>query len=116
VEPELVGDADYRVLVVCWGSTYHVVKEAVGSLRRRDIALLHFSQVYPVHRRATEYLRQSRVRIAVENNATAQFARFLEGRSGAGFDTRILKYDGLPFYVEDLATAIDTFLVTESAG
>jgi len=42
----------------------------------------------------------------VECNATGQFADLLEQAAGCRIDHRILKYDGLPFTVEDLVARL----------
>jgi 2-oxoglutarate ferredoxin oxidoreductase subunit alpha len=41
--------------------------------------------------------------MVVENNATAQFARLLHRATGVTAQEKILKYDGMPFSVEELA-------------
>ncbi|UCC23626.1 MAG: 2-oxoacid:acceptor oxidoreductase subunit alpha, partial [Planctomycetota bacterium] len=73
IEPELIGPEDYKTLVVCWGSTYHVVSEAIKSLGSDDVSLLHFRQVYPLHESAAEYLKRARELVLIEGNATSQF-------------------------------------------
>jgi 2-oxoglutarate ferredoxin oxidoreductase subunit alpha len=110
VAPDLIGPAEYEVLVIGWGSTYHAVREALGMLGRDDISFLHFSQVYPVHPRTAEYLSRARVRIIVEDNATAQFARLVRSATGIAIENKVLKYDGLPFSAEEVAENIRTVL------
>ena len=39
IPPKLVGSKDYRTLVVCWGSTFNTVREAVEALGRNDISI-----------------------------------------------------------------------------
>ncbi|MDH7499296.1 MAG: 2-oxoacid:acceptor oxidoreductase subunit alpha, partial [candidate division NC10 bacterium] len=48
IPPTLVGREDYRALLVGWGSTFHVIREALEELGREDVSFLHFSQVYPL--------------------------------------------------------------------
>jgi len=40
VPPTLVGRKDYSILVIGWGSTFHVIAEAVNSLCRDDVAFI----------------------------------------------------------------------------
>lgn len=105
VMPSFAGDEEAGCVAVCWGSTKHVVQEAVALLNEEGIAIasLHFSQVYPLTRDmiAPYELGKKRI-IAVENNATASFARVLEGELGIAAHEAILKYDGEPFNVEEL--------------
>jgi 2-oxoglutarate ferredoxin oxidoreductase subunit alpha len=101
--PQLIGPATYRNLVVCWGSNYHIVKEALSLVGRKDLAALHFSQVYPLAATTGRYLRKARGMFVLENNACGQFANLLQREFGRKADGLILKYDGLPFSVEDVA-------------
>lgn len=103
LEPELTGNEDYRILVVGWGSTYHILKEAAELAGRSDLAVLHFGQVYPLHPSTADYLRKAEKTAVVENNATSQFGRLVKLETGIDFDEKILKYDGMPFSVEELA-------------
>jgi 2-oxoglutarate ferredoxin oxidoreductase subunit alpha len=110
VPPELVGPENYRNLVVCWGSTYHIVQEAVKNLDRRDVAFLHFRQVYPLPNETVGYLQKARSIVIVENNATSQFAKLIKLFTGIDIENKILKYDGLSFTVEELTEALDDLL------
>ncbi len=105
--PTLEGHPDPEVLLVGFGSTYGVMKEAVtelgGSLA---IAMLHFSEVCPFPPAEKfdypKLLHRARRVICVENNATGQFARLLKAEIGFDCPYRINKYDGRPFTVEGL--------------
>jgi 2-oxoglutarate ferredoxin oxidoreductase subunit alpha len=110
IPPELVGPRSYKDLVVCWGSTYNVLKEAVENLGRDDIALLHFKQVYPLPNETMDYLQRAEKTVIVENNATAQFARLIRLNTGIDIESRILKYDGLCFSVEELTEGLNGLL------
>jgi 2-oxoglutarate ferredoxin oxidoreductase subunit alpha len=101
--PELIGPPEYSTLVVSWGSNREVVLEALERSGRADAALLHFTQVYPLHASAADYLRKAQRTVIVENNATGQFAKVLQLYTGMPVQERILKYDGMPFSVEELA-------------
>ena len=102
VPPELVGKEEYKTLVVCWGTTYHIVKEAVERLGREEISILYFKQVYPVSDEAMKYLNLAKKTVIIENNANSQFGRLLNLQTGIEMDHRILKYNGLPFSVEEV--------------
>ena len=110
IPPELVGSEDYKNLIVCWGSTYNIVREAVENLGRDDTAFLHFKQVYPLPDQTSDYLKKARRIIIVENNATSQFAKLIKLHTGIEISDRILKYDGLSFYVEELAEKLNDLL------
>ena len=110
IPPELVGPEDYTNLIVCWGSTYNIVREAVENLGRDDTAFLHFKQVFPLPGQTSDYLKKAKRMIIVENNATSQFAKLIKLHTGIEINDRILKYDGLSFYVEELTEKLNDLL------
>jgi 2-oxoglutarate ferredoxin oxidoreductase subunit alpha len=110
IPPELVGPSDYEKLVVCWGSTYNVVKEALAELGRDDVSLLHYKQVFPLHPDTADYLRKANKTIIVEGNATGQFGNQIKLHTGIDVDERILKYSGLSFSVEEVVQKLKAVL------
>jgi len=108
--PKLLGSSDYTTLIVCWGSTYTVVREAVDDLGRDDIALLHFSQVYPLHRDTAPFFERAKRTIVIEGNATSQFARILKIHAGIEEIETITKYNGLAFSVEEVVAELNGIL------
>ncbi|UCD50694.1 MAG: 2-oxoacid:acceptor oxidoreductase subunit alpha [Phycisphaerales bacterium] len=110
VSPELVGPEDYRNLVICWGSTYHVVQEALEGLGRDDTAMLHFSQVYPLHPKTAEYVKKAEKSVVVEGNATGQFRKVIRLHAGVDVDEGLVKYDGLSFAVEEIVEGLGQIL------
>lgn len=104
IPPTLVGAKEPNILVIAWGSNYHVVKEAISELGQDSIAMLHFSQVYPLHETSLAYLRSAKRVAIVENNASAQFAGLIQRETGFAIasDSMLLKYNGLPFAVEEV--------------
>jgi 2-oxoglutarate ferredoxin oxidoreductase subunit alpha len=106
IEPELYGCSDYTTLFVAWGSVYQALKEALDMCARDDIAMLHFSQVYPVHANARKYLDRAAKVIAIENNQTGQFCALLRDETGFEITDKILKYNGAAFASDELAAKI----------
>lgn len=106
LSPELIGAADAPNLLICWGSTRGIVCEAVARLERRDIAILHFQQVFPIPPGTTELLAGAECRVVLEGNATGQFAKLLKLHADAKIDGNILKYNGMPFSVEEVMKAV----------
>ena len=73
---------------------------------RTDTAHLHFPQVFPVPPQARAWLEQARKVTVIENNATSQFGKVLRLYMGTDAFGAILKYNGLPFTVEELTESI----------
>jgi len=103
VFPEIVGEGD--IVVVGWGSTKHIIKEALEFINDPNIASIHFSWVYPLSETPLDVLRKAKKIITVENNATGQFAKLLK-QHGIVIHAHILKSDGLPFFVDELSERI----------
>jgi len=102
ISPELVGNQEYEVLVVGWGSTYHIVKEALESFKEHKVSFLHFKQIYPLPCKTEDYFKKANKIIVVENNATSQFSKLLKLYTGVVIEHKILKYNGLPFFTDEL--------------
>jgi 2-oxoglutarate ferredoxin oxidoreductase subunit alpha len=110
IPPKLIGPQNYRTLVIGWGSTYSMIKEAMENLGRDDTAFLHFAQVYPLNPDTMYYLGKAEKLVIVENNATSQFGSLIQLHTGFEIDQRILKYNGLPFSVEEIEEKLRTIL------
>ena len=96
-----------NIAVVGWGSTKHIVQEALERTGSKRAFALHFSWVHPLYEAQLQRLREADAIIVVENNATGQFANRLT-LQGLTIRERILKYDGLPFFVDELANRLQT--------
>lgn len=110
--PLLYGNSNPAVVLVGWGSTYGVIKEAVDELSKsKELAMLHFSEVYPLPLpEKLDYIKllnNAKTAICIENNATGQFAYLLKAETGFTFHKRINKYDGQPFTLEYLLGELD---------
>lgn len=108
--PTLIGNLPCTYLIVGWGSTFHVVQEALEALGNSDLAFLHFSQVYPLHPKTAELLLQAKKRILIENNATGQFGRLIKMHTGINSDEHILKFDGMPFMLEEVIARLESIM------
>ncbi len=132
--PMFYGDSNPDIVIAGWGSTYGVMKEAVDELspphlppgkggRWGGIAMLHFSEIYPfpspipltlwegargmVSFDYFKILTDAQLTICIENNATSQFARLMRAETGYKFKSKINRYDGRPFLLEQLVEEID---------
>lgn len=104
--PELIGSKNYKTLLIGWGSTFYVIKEALDQIDDPELAFLYFKQVYPLSPVTKRYLDSAQKTIVVENNATAQFEKLIRQETGVSINNKILKYNGLPFSVEELVEKI----------
>lgn len=95
------------IVLLGFGSTYGVMKEASETVTERKIGFVHVSQVWPFPAsEMTGLLRDARKVLTVENNAGGQLARLLRRETGLQASSSVLKYDGRPFDLEDLTDRI----------
>lgn len=109
LDPAVKGNPDAETAVICWGSTFPMVRDAVRK-RGLDVQVVHFSQVYPISSNALDRLKAAGRCIMVEQNATGQFERILLGHYGIATDGHIRKFDGRPFSVEHLGDKLEDAL------
>ncbi|MFX1506155.1 MAG: 2-oxoacid:acceptor oxidoreductase subunit alpha [Promethearchaeota archaeon] len=110
IEPELIGNKEYKTLVIGWGSTYGVIKEVIENIGRDDLAFIYFKQVYPLNEKISDILRKAEKTIILENNATSQFSKVLKLELNFDADEKFLKYNGLPFSAEEVMAFIEEHL------
>jgi 2-oxoglutarate ferredoxin oxidoreductase subunit alpha len=109
IAPELVGDINYHTLVIGWGSTYGSIKEALDNLKNDKISFLYFKQVYPLHPTVEKSLKKAQKTIIFENNAQGQFADLIKLKTGFEIEKKVLKYNGMPFSVEEVEKNLKDF-------
>ena len=107
IAPEFIGNENYKTLLISWGSTYHILKDALEYIDDDKVAYLYFRQVYPLPTGIEDYLKKAAKLIIVENNATSQFSKLLKLHTGIEIKHKILKYNGLPFFADELASRLD---------
>lgn len=110
--PLIHPDDKAELVLLGWGSTYGVIREAVDKLNQNGThaRMIHYSEVYPLypnHLNAEE-LRKAKI-YAVENNYTGQFADFFSNTTGLPIENKILKFDGRPFTSHEIIGQIKDF-------
>jgi 2-oxoglutarate/2-oxoacid ferredoxin oxidoreductase subunit alpha len=102
--PEQYETEDAGTILVSFGSSRGVVRDSCEALRAKGIAVghVHFSEVYPLPRSAVRKAMGAARLITIEANATGQFAQLLRGEYGVAVNEQVLKYNGRPFYVDEL--------------
>lgn len=112
-EPWEIGVDDADTLIVCWGSTYGVVKEAVEILNHkgRKIKALSYADVFPLPlEKFKKYHEMTKKYIVVEMNKDGQLEGLIRQEALVKAEHIIKKYDGRPFFVEELVERIEEVL------
>lgn len=109
IQPEIIGhDLEHGVL--CWGSSLGPCLDAVQTLQSKGkkVSLIHFRQVWPLNKdMLVPVLSKFKQLTMVEGNATGQFARLLHSETSISVQHKILKYDGKPFFLNELIEELD---------
>jgi 2-oxoglutarate ferredoxin oxidoreductase subunit alpha len=107
--PMVYGDAEAEITFITWGSTRGPVLDAIKILQNKGkkSRLIHFSWVYPFPtEEAIKFLSPATRLIDVEQNATGQLAALIREHTGILIKEKILKYDGRPFYPEEIVEKV----------
>lgn len=110
IAAELIGKKNYQTLILGWGSTRNVIKESLAELGDKNVSFLHFKQIYPLPGQTAAYLKKAKKTVIIENNATSQLGKLIKLHTGIDVDKRILKYNGLPFSVEEVVGRLKKIL------
>lgn len=110
---ETENDIPLDVLLVGWGSTKSVVLDALSELENdkkfsHRIGYLHYTHLWPLKTsRITALASKAKRIVLVEGNYAGQLGVLLRQECGLEIREKILKYDGRPFFVDELKRAIE---------
>ncbi|MCS7225202.1 MAG: 2-oxoacid:acceptor oxidoreductase subunit alpha [Armatimonadetes bacterium] len=111
---EFYGPEDAETTLLCWGSSYGPVREAVDVLNSNGmrVNMLHFVDIHPLHWDAVgEVLDRCHTVVAVEGNFSAQFSRWLTMNTGRRPDAKITRFDGRPLNPDFIAAELHKALI-----
>lgn len=111
-EPVTYGPDQASICLVGWGSVKNTVLDVLkvwnAANSDHQVKYLHYEYVYPLRTQTFTDLTQAGARmILIENNAFGQLGALLTQHTGYQFTERFLKYDGRPFFVEDVMTFLE---------
>lgn len=113
-KPTLYGNTDADLTLVGWGSTKGAVLETINTLKSSGSNLrvnyLHLNYINPFPSSVVEnILKSAKKVIDIEGNHNGQMADYIRMKTGVQIKDRILKYDGRPFYPEDIIEELKHF-------
>jgi 2-oxoglutarate ferredoxin oxidoreductase subunit alpha len=97
------GKKNSKNLIIGWGSTRGAIIDAIKDL---DFKFLQVIYLKPLSDEIKKEIQKAKKIILVENNLTGQLGRLIREKTGIKIKNRILKYDGRPFYSNDLKDEI----------
>ncbi len=99
-KPVRYGHKKPEMSLVCWGSTYGAVREAVDVVNAGGVRaeMIHFNRLSPFPaREAAGLLGEKKSVHVVEGNHASQLARLIARETGIKTGESVLRYDGRPF-------------------
>lgn len=100
-EPILLGNEKAETTFVCWGSTINVLKDVVAKTDKANV--IHIPTIWPFPKMAfVELVKKAKRLVMVEGNSTGQAEQLIGQETGVRMDDYLRRYDGRPFYVEDI--------------
>lgn len=95
------------VLFIGWGSTKSPLVDAMKEISLENenlsIAYLHYTYLWPLKSASFKSLHaKAKKTVLVEGNYQGQLGMLLQQETGIAVPSRILKYDGRPFFVDEL--------------
>jgi 2-oxoglutarate ferredoxin oxidoreductase subunit alpha len=100
----LLGSPKAKKLIVSWGSTKGAILEALKG--QSDYAYLQVKTLWPIDKKIEKIINGFETKILIENNATGQLGQLLKSQMSINFDKTILKYNGRPFFPDELKEAL----------
>ncbi len=116
IAPERIGPKNAPVTLVSWGSTQGAVREAMAALEAEGIqvASIEFTDIFPLDGPKTrEMLERESYTIMVEGNFSGQFERLIRAETGWFPHDTLKKYDGEPFWPEEIVKKVKAVLAKE---
>lgn len=108
-KPQFYGWQDAAVTIISFGSTKMPIFEAMKWLKNDGISVnfLQVSYLNPFPSKEVEaVIKHAKKTVVIENNRTGQFEGLVREHTGLSVDSHLRRYDGRPFYPEDIVEYI----------
>jgi 2-oxoglutarate/2-oxoacid ferredoxin oxidoreductase subunit alpha len=107
--PVLYGPENAEITLVSWGSNKGSILQAIKGFE--NVNYLHITWMNPFPTEAVkEKLGKAKYLVNIEANFTAQLATLIKEKTGIEILDNMLKYDGRPFFVEEIIEKINSVL------
>ena len=101
-EPTYYGNTQARKIFVGWGSSKNVILDIINNTDT-NVGYLHYEYIYPLKTEKLEDLiNNEKELVLIESNQTGELGKLIKEETGYEFKEKLLKFDGRPFFVEDI--------------
>lgn len=111
--PLIYGNPKAKKTIVIWGSTKGVVLDAYVQLPesiKKKIRIMQIQYIWPFAGKFVSHvLNTSKDILLIENNSNAQLGNLIAQETGIKIKNKLLKYDGRPFFREEITKALKKF-------
>jgi len=101
-KPKLHGSSSFERLIISWGSTKGPILEAMKLLGDKSLSFLQIRTLYPLHPEIKKVVNRAKKTIVIEENQASQLTTLLKTQFNFNPSKKILKFDGRPFFPEEL--------------
>lgn len=112
-QPLVYGNPKAKKTVIIWGSTKGVVLDVYANLPdkiKKRLRIMQYQYLWPFASKFTEkILNNSKEVLLIENNSNGQLGNLITQETGIKIKNRLLKYDGRPFFREEITEALKKF-------
>ncbi len=112
-QPVLYGEKEAPLTIIAFGSTKLTVLEAIKWLKKENIAVnfLQVSYLLPFpSETVASVIKSAKKTLVIEGNKTGQFEGLIKEQTGLPIDHNFRKYDGRPFYPEEIVAKVKLLL------
>lgn len=112
-KPLVYGNAKAKKTVVFWGSNKGVILDSYAALPdkiKAKIRILQYQYLWPFDGDFSKrILGSSKKILLIENNSNGQLGNLIAQETGIVIENKLLKYDGRPFFREDIIKVLKDF-------
>jgi len=112
-DPPVYGPEDADLSIIAWGSTKGAVLEAMRALEAEGIRVnfMHVIYLSPFPKKAvSDFLKKAKKSLLIEGNYRGQLGELIREHTLLDVDEKFLKYDGRPFYPEEICEKVKNFI------
>ncbi len=107
--PRIIGPKNADLTIVSWGSNKGAILEAMKNFS--NVNFLHLTWISPFPAKEVKnILARARRVLNIECNYSAQMSGLIKERTGIEIKNNLLKYNGRPFYPEEIVVQIKKVL------
>jgi 2-oxoglutarate ferredoxin oxidoreductase subunit alpha len=111
-EPKVYGNGQSKLGIIGFGSTKNVILDVQDQFGDEfGFDYLHFEYIFPLKtNKLKDFFKNHKKVVIMEGNATGQLASLIKQETALEADEKYLKWDGRPFYVEEVMIKIQELL------